>query len=381
MIPSLIQLPVTRTGAPGTEGESGESEEARVLRLRVMARDMWQHILSFLADHISDGNTVCRNITRLCEVNNGPWAQSDEPWAGNNVCRDYGWIWKETSKRLGWYGQYDNWDDLFRSITRNPIPGLYKDSLISKFHTPSPKLYFKYCCERRMEFMTALEDWPCCKCPIRGWLDDDEDRHDLLRAWLDNEHRHELPYMRAMLIAVFYRRPELLQDLPTDDVDYNVFATSAVCSNGQVLRYVPGSLDVHGDPPNIVPPIAGYTEFAKAAVREAGSALQWVPGSTGEGGRVQLQLPIADYVEIAKLAVAQNPISLRDVPGSWSTWLGTRADQRSINPLPDDDYVEIAKVALAYPFDESPRSHWPGMKDAVKRCIDPSLKARLEIQE
>lgn len=351
MIPSLTQLPVTRTGAPGTEEES---EEARLLRVQVMTRDMWEHILSFLADHISDGDTVCMNITRLCEVENGPWAQSDG-------CKDYGWIWKETSKRLGWYGQYDNWDDLLRSIIHNPQ--LY-NNLIRPFHTPSPKEYFKYCCYQRMEFMTALEDWNQPEAAIHGWLDDDD--------------RHDIPYMRAMLIAVFDRRPELLQQLPTDDVEYNAFATSAVSSDGQVLRYVPGSLDVYGEPPNIVPPIAGYTEFAKAAVRQDGSALQWVPGSTSEGGRVQIQPPIADYVEIAKLAVAENPYILRAVPGSWSRFDGTQFDQRSKNPLPNDDYVEIAKVALAHPFDEG---YWPGMEAAVKRCIDPSLKARLGIQE
>lgn len=356
MIPSLIQLPVTRTGAPGTEEEPEEpeeSEEARLLRVQVMTRDMWAHIVSFLADHIWDGDTVCANITRLCEVDNGPWAQSDG-------CHDYGWVWKETSKRLGWYGQYDNWDDLLTSIIHSPQ--LY-NNLIRPFHTPSPKEYFKYCCYQRMEFMTALEDWNQPEAAIRGWLDD--------------EDRHEIPYMRAMLITVFDRRPELLKQLPTDDVDYNAFAKAAVSSDGSALQWVPGSLDVYGEPPKIVPPIAGYTEYAKAAVRQAGSALQWVPGSTGEGGRVQLQPPIADYVEIAKLAVAENPGALDVVPGSWSIFHGTYHNQRSVNPLPNDDYVEIAKVALAHKFNEA---YWPGMEAAVKRCIDPSLKARLGIQ-
>ena len=359
MIPSLIHLRVTRTGAPGTEEESEESEEpeepeeseeARLTRVQFMTEEMWAHVVSFFANsNLWDGDTVCMNITRLCEVRTGPWAQ-------HNGCHDDGWVWKETSKRLGWYGQYDNWDDLLRSIIQNP-------QLYNNLETPSPKEYFKYCCFQRTEFMTALEDWNQPEEAIHGWLDD--------------EDRHEIPYIRAMLIAVFDRRPELLKQLPTDDVDYNAFANAAVSSDGSALQWIPGSLDVYGEPPKIVPPIAGYTEYAKAAVRQAGNALQWVPGSTGEGGRVQLQPPIADYVEIAKLAVAENPGALDLVPGSWTAdSTSLYHDQRSVNPLPNDDYVEIAKVALAHKFDE-----WPGMEAAVKRCIDPSLKARLGIQE
>ena len=122
-------------------------------------------------------------------------------------------------------------------------------------------------------------------------------------------------------------------------------AKVALRKNGQVLRFIPGSLDVRRTHASTA--IPEYAELARIAVQQDGSALQFVPGTPSEWGNEQVVPPIPEYIELAKLAVKNDYHALQYVPGARIMQPNGVGTYVSVNGgVNERDFVAIVNAAL-----------------------------------
>lgn len=185
MIPSLIQLPVTRTGAPETlannaartRGDEGLTSLPIELLAKVIA--------------VINEDDPCKAVQNLCSTNH-QWAG----WCRNDLLFD------TINSALGYYGA---------QMTFHSVREYYNDIGVTPAATA--KEYFEQACRVRSDIRRDVEN-------------------------LKDVPKYRVDYLQILTLAV-QTGGWALKHVPKDRADYGELAKLAVENDSRALRYVP----------------------------------------------------------------------------------------------------------------------------------------------
>ena len=272
-------------------------------RLPELPAELWLSILTAV-----DSESPCDEVAGKCSVR--------QEWAA--WCRD-GTVYDLANKKLGWYGEYNTWQDLVDGFLQGTRRG--RAWLRRQGNNMTPMAYFQHVCRDRRDIVNLC-------------VQQEDLYYDILKGGMSVTQENQT-FERRIAAANDLRRL-LRAHVRGDDQLATPYASElfkfAVAIDGKLLAHVPGSVRPGPAPIRRADPmpdaIRGYHEIAKLAVQQNGWALEHVHPSR------------ADFGELARIAVQGFPLALRFVPGS--DWY-----RRAVPTVPPrNDFAGIAGIAL-----------------------------------
>ena len=278
-------------------------------RLPEMPIELWLSILTAV-----DSDSPCAQVTEKCSVK--------KEWAA--LCAD-GTVYDLANQKLGWYGEYNSWQDLMERFLQGTHRGRVWHA--RQGNDMDAKRWFQHVCRDRREIVDLLarkENY------FYDAINPSSSRAriaDSYRLMADTDNQ------LGVLLAIHTRNGANQPPMPYA----SALCKFAVAIDGSLLSDVPGSLragpitdtvfaQTRADP--IPAAIHGYHEIAKAAVKQNGWALKYVHPSR------------RDFGELARIAVQGFPMALQFVPGS-------NYYRRRMPALPPRaDFAELVGLAM-----------------------------------
>tara|TARA_Y100000385_G_scaffold73859_1_gene74525 strand:- start:25 stop:1254 length:1230 start_codon:yes stop_codon:yes gene_type:complete len=273
-------------------------------RLPELPKDIWLSILAAV-----DSDNPCDQVAQQCSVK--------QEWAA--WCRD-GTVYDLVNRALGWYGEYDSWQELVQQFLRGSRRGRVWHR--EQGNGMTPKRWFQHVCRDRREIVNLLVRQEDHLYEFRNKHNSPAQQHDAHAAM-----ETVVNQLRVLMI----RHARINDDQPP--LPYgSALCKFAVAIDGNLLAHVPGSVRAGPNTRTRVGPVPeaihGYHEIAKLALAQNGWALIHVHPSR------------ADFGELARIAVQGFPRALMYVPGS-------RTYRKLVPGLqPRADFAELATLAM-----------------------------------
>ena len=321
--------------------------------------DVWLHILKQI-----DDMDVCNEIDRICTA-----VRTDNRTM--SLCKDT--TYDFLNRSFGWYRPFETLAEVREWCKKdeNKDSSLAKAMASDKADERHASTYFEFICNQRKDAAAAerkykqqgssenrkpeLEYRRLIKIMTRL----DSPGNNAQAKWLAKLFPHALEFIPGSYTTVaratgldlevvrnhpILETPEASSAVKQRAIEgYTEIAKIAVGREGELLKYVPGSVLVHRE---FCPfaPCEGYGEIAKVAVMQDAFALEVVPGSVLPGSTLYAPKhfqPVPNYAELAKLTASAEDFAkfgLEFVPGS--------IDRRTKMPNAPaiDGYGDIAEV-------------------------------------
>ena len=279
--------------------------DGRAGQLPDLPLELWLSILTAV-----DSDSPCDQVTEKCSVR--------QEWAA--LCRD-GTVYDLANQKLGWYGEYNSWQDLMERFLR----GSRRGRVWHRGHRNNmdPKRWFQHVCGERRAIVNLLVRKENYLYDFRNESSSPARQHEAYG--LMENMRDQL---RVIIITHTRTNPDNQPRMPYA----SALCKFAVTIDGSLLSYVPGSVRPGPDTRTRAAPmpeaISGYHEIAKAALKQNGWALVYVHPSR------------ADFGDLARIAVQGFPMALQYVPGS-------RWYRRTVPALPPRaDFAALVRLAM-----------------------------------